>query len=115
MFKNNENYIIGYLNRLIHSLITVEAEFELIVKAETKKMKRINSKIENVCSGKMQVQELIENIKMAKLNNIGTYDDKVPQLVSFKISDLIRCKCSSREYEITALFNEIQKISKEKP
>lgn len=111
MFKNNQNYIKGYLNTLIHCLMTVELEFEAIVKVEAKKGKKISNKVESVCNGKMNISELLEIIGNIKIGVVRNFEDRIPSLLSFKISDLIRCKCSSREYEITALYNEIHKIS----
>ena len=34
----------------------------------------------------------------------------IPQLVSFRVGDLLRCKCTSKETEIIALYNEIERI-----
>jgi len=34
-----------------------------------------------------------------------------PNLISFRIGDLMRCKLSSKEKEIIAIYNEIQRIS----
>ena len=38
-----------------------------------------------------------------------TSEDEIPELITFKIGDLMRCKCSSKEKEIIALYKEIEK------
>jgi hypothetical protein len=38
-----------------------------------------------------------------------------PNLLSFKIGDLMRCKCSSKEKEILRIYEEITRISKDHP
>jgi hypothetical protein len=62
MVKNLHSYIILYLNRLIHGLLTVSHEFH-------------NKEVDK------------------------SWQDwpAPPNLVTFKIGDLIRCKCSSKE------------------
>ena len=35
----------------------------------------------------------------------------IPTLVTFKIGDLLRCKCSSKELEAMSLFSELERIS----
>lgn len=34
-----------------------------------------------------------------------------PNLVTFKVGDLVRCKCSSKGTEILSIFNELNRIS----
>lgn len=36
-------------------------------------------------------------------------------LISFFVDDLLRCRCYSQEEEITALYNELQRINKQRP
>ena len=36
-------------------------------------------------------------------------------LISFFVDDLLRCRCYSQEEEITTLYNELQRINKERP
>lgn len=38
-----------------------------------------------------------------------------PNLVTFKIGDLMRCKCSSREKEIIRIYKEINSVSAANP
>ena len=68
MFKNNKFYVIKYLNKLIHGLLSARR----------------------------------------------WWDDK-PQLVSFRVGDLLRCRCTSKENEIIALYNEIERINLHHP
>ena len=67
MFKNNKFYVMKYLNRLIHGLLSV------------------------------------------------TRSKTHPQLVSFRVGDLLRCRCTSKENEIIALYNEIERINLHHP
>ena len=62
-FKNNENYIIGYLNMLIHSLLTATSNFEEIIKVESSRNKKnwsFKKAIQDVCDDNMTIQELLE-------------------------------------------------------
>ena len=43
------------------------------------------------------------------------YYEAVPQLVTFRLGDLMRCKCSSKESEIGALYQEIMRVSDTNP
>ena len=36
---------------------------------------------------------------------------QTPELITFNIGDLLRCKCTSKEDEIIALYKEIEKIN----
>jgi hypothetical protein len=69
MVKNLHSYIILYLNRLIHGLLTVSKEF-------------YEKEVDKSWDGWQSP----------------------PNLVTFKIGDLIRCKCSSKEKEIMKIF-----------
>ena len=56
---------------------------------------------------------LIHAINKAIQKLIARYDlttlEFVPELITFKIGDLMRCKCSSKEKEIIALYKEIER------
>lgn len=38
-----------------------------------------------------------------------------PDLITFKVGDLMRCKCSSKEREILKIFQEMQSLSDRQP
>ena len=76
---NLHSYIVLYLNRIIHGLLTV-------------------------------AKELYE----AKLSTKARWSSP-PDLLSFKIGDLMRCKCSSKEKEILRIFQELESISNSNP
>lgn len=80
MVKNLHSYIVLYLNRLIHGLLTIAKEF-------------YDKEVDK------------------------SWDDwqSPPNLVTFKIGDLVRCKCSSKEKEIIKIFKEINDISNNNP
>jgi hypothetical protein len=69
MVHNLHSYIVLYLNRVIHGLLTVSKEFY---------EKEINKSWDGWQSP--------------------------PNLMTFKIGDLMRCKCSSHEREIVRIF-----------
>ena len=50
---------------------------------------------------------------MEKRRIAVTHEDlpNIPTLVTFKIGDLLRCKCSSKELEAMSLFSELERIS----
>ena len=56
MFKNNKFYVIKYLNKLIHGLLSATHNYGFIAATDPK-----------------------------------------PQLVSFRVGDLLRCRCTSKE------------------
>ena len=35
-----------------------------------------------------------------------------PNLITFRLGDLLRCKCHSKAKEIIKIFNEIERVSK---
>ena len=46
---------------------------------------------------------------LSAMKDFGRFkcNNEIPQLVTFKVGDLLRCKCSSKESEIISLYNEI--------
>ena len=77
--NNLHRYIILYLNRIIHGLLTV--------------------------SKKLYDEKLSTKARWSA----------PPDLLTFKIGDLMRCKCSSKEREILKIFQEIQRRSDAQP
>lgn len=73
--SNLHNYIIQYLNRIIHGLLVVS-------------------------------KELYEQ----KLSTKARWNSP-PNLITFKVSDLMRCKISSKEREILHIYSELQALS----
>lgn len=45
----------------------------------------------------------------------GLPRQSLPNLMSFKIGDLMRCKCQSKETEILRIYKEIERISETNP
>lgn len=80
MVKNLHTYIVLYLNRLIHGLLTVSKEF--------------------------YEKEVDKN-----------WDDwqSPPNLVTFKIGDLLRCKLASKEKEIRKIYQAFTSMSINNP
>jgi len=68
--KSYENYLISYLNKLIHCILTAQENFKSLFSKK-------------------------DHYKIAV------------NLISFKIGDLLRCRCYSKESEIIALYNYI--------
>jgi hypothetical protein len=77
--NNLHCYIILYLNRIIHGLLTVS-------------------------------KDLYET----KLSSKSRWTSP-PDLITFKIGDLMRCKCSSKEREILKIFQELEHVSDKDP
>lgn len=73
--NNLHSYIVLYLNRLIHGLLTVS-------------------------------KELYENRLSTKARWTSA-----PDLITFSIGDLMRCKCSSKEREILMIYKELETLS----
>ena len=69
--NNLHSYIVIYLNRLIHGLLTVS-------------------------------KQLYEE----KLSTKARWSSP-PDLLTFKVGDLMRCKCSSKEREILHIYKEL--------
>lgn len=71
MKKSYENYLVSYLNKLIHCILSAQESFK------------------------------------AKYSKKDAYKIGV-NLISFKVGDLLRCKCSSKEAEIIALYGYLK-------
>ena len=71
MLKSVKNYLINYLNALIHGLLRVSKKYVFLLK---------------------NVDKVTEEKKF------------MPQLITFKCDDLLRCRCTSKETEIIALY-----------
>ena len=76
MVKNLHSYILLYLNRLIHGLLSVSKLF-------------------------------FEK----DIDKAWEMWQSPPNLVTFKIGDLMRCKCASREKEVVRIYREINVLS----
>ena len=103
MVKNNKNYLVNYLNALIHGLLSATQKYTYYILSE--KHYREEDKIE----------EFIEECKKKAEKEMKKIQDShrasIPVLISFKIGDLLRSKCSSKENEIISLYNELLKIN----
>ena len=56
LFKNSQNYQIGYLNALIHGLLTASSTFEIYSSVENKFS---NAEISRIISGEIHIDEFI--------------------------------------------------------
>ena len=86
MLKSTKHYLVNYLNELIHGLLTAMREYTFhhmvkIIRKPEITIEEYVRKCEQMCKGK----------KMA------SFDEKhIPELITFKIGDLLRCKCTSK-------------------
>ena len=112
LFQNTESYIISYLNILIHTLLETTRYFNEIIHIENRyknKRKSKNKKykkndfdifeelIEQVCSNESEIEELMGYLDKTINKEKQINYELVPQLVTFRIGDLVRCKCASKE------------------
>ena len=105
MNKNYNFYLISYLNALLHGLLTAEKEFTSYILAkqfdpELTFRQEIEEFI-NLCQAQETKHKLLQNDDSNK---------QIPSLITCRVGDLLRCKCSSKEYEISALFTELERI-----
>ena len=42
------------------------------------------------------------------------FRQEIPSLITFRIGDLFRCKCASKESEVTAIFAFLKELSSKK-
>ena len=97
MLKNNKFYLIDYLNLLIHGLLSATEKFTWFIFS-----KLTYDEFEDI---DMFIRRCKVEFEKRKLDITENEKKYIPSLITFKIGDLLRCKCSSKEYEITALFN----------
>ena len=97
MFSNSETYLIGYLNQLIHGVTSALKDFEEIIKVEKFQIdEKFNMMITAVCEDSLDISELVELAYSKDLEvDQDKIDDFVPELITFKVGDLLRCKCAS--------------------
>ena len=72
----------------------------------TKKSNQFKKAVENFCDNKITLEKLEEiqsrvPLKKLKGKNVS---ESVPQLVTFRLGDIMRCKFSSKESEVTAIY-----------
>lgn len=84
MLKNNKSYSLGYLNALIHGLLRATKKLGIYIFY----YKSSNFKFE-------EINKLCE-YKLKNYTPSESHRGVIPQLVSFNIGDLLRCRCFSK-------------------
>ena len=87
LVKNNSFYLFTYLNLLIHGLATAAKKYTIYKTYYSMYTVNDFDDLSSYCSKEFDSYKLLEENR-----------DVSPQLISFKIGDLLRCKCSSKEF-----------------
>lgn len=69
-----------------------------MVKAYEYKQEEFGVFIEEWKEGKLNFQDLVNRAYSYRLSSVpASYISLVPQMISFRIGDILRCKCTSKE------------------
>ena len=102
LFKNNKTYLLSYLNQLIHGLKSACRHFGWYVCFAKEGHSYLQEE-----NDYQSIFEKVEQHVNAEPDKLKEYPELTPELLTFRIGDLLRCKCSSKENEIVALYKEI--------
>lgn len=86
-----------------------------MVKAYEYKHDEFGEYIEKWVSGDLSFEDLINRAYSYRLVSVPvSYISFIPELVSFRVGDILRCRCTSKEKEIIALYTELERMSRKK-
>lgn len=115
VISNYQTYLVGYLNTIIHSLMSATRCYQEMVKAYEYKHDEYGEYIEKWVNGHLSFEDLINRAYSYRLVSVPvSYISFIPELVSFRVGDILRCRCTSKEKEIIALYTELERMSRKK-